>query len=164
MRGTLEAARHRADVRVARFGGGVAGALVALPPWTFPLAPPGAAAQLRTLWAQGFRAAARWRTVFELLQRHHPPEPVAYLSLLGVSPNRQGEGVGTALLRAWLADVDAAGQTSWLETARAANLPFYRRHGFEVAGELAVFDVPVWLMQRPPGAAPEGSSPPGQTV
>jgi len=150
MRATLEAARGRADARVARAAGGVEGVLVALPPWTFPLPPPGPAAQLRTLLAQGLRTASRWRTVFEQLSRHHPPEPVAYLSLLGVSPERQGSGVGTALLRAWLTDVDAAGQPAWLETARPENLPFYRRHGFEVAGELSIFDVPVWMMARPP--------------
>lgn len=149
MRATLEAARGRADVRVARAADGLVGALVALPPWVFPLPPPGPRAQLRTLAAQGFRAAARWRTVFERLARHHPPEPVAYLSLLGVEPERQGCGVGSALLEAWLAHVDAAGAPAWLETARPENLPFYQRAGFEVAGELDIFAVSVWLMGRP---------------
>jgi len=164
MRATLEVARDRADVRVARAADEVAGVLVALAPWTFPLPPPRPAAQLRTLLAQGLRTASRWRTVFEELCRHHPPEPLAYLSLLGVSPDRQGTGVGTALLRAWLADVDAARQPAWLETARPENLPFYRRHGFDVAGELAIFDVPVWLMARPARASGEASSRPAQTV
>ena len=50
MRGTLEAARGRADVRVAR-GAGLAGVLVALPPWVHPLPPPRPWAQLRTLFA-----------------------------------------------------------------------------------------------------------------
>jgi ribosomal protein S18 acetylase RimI-like enzyme len=148
MRATLEAARGPADVRVSRAADGVTGVLVALPPWTHPLPAPGPAAQLRTLWAQGPRAASRWREVFERLQRHHPPEPVAYLSLLGVAPGRQGRGVGTALLRAWLADVDAAGQSAWLETARPENLPLYRRAGFEVSDEIEILGVPVWLMGR----------------
>ena len=163
MSATLAAARGRADVRVARADvagehsprtDGIEGVLVALPPWVFPLPAPDVGAQLRTLFAQGLRTAGRWSEVFELLAEHHPPEPVWHLSLLGVAPERQGTGVGSALLRAWLADVDAAAQAAWLETAHPRNLPLYRRFGFEVAGELEALAVPIWLMSRPARGAP----------
>jgi len=160
MRATFEAARGRADLRVARVGG-LAGVLLALSPWVHPLPPPRASVQLRTLLLQGFRAAGRWREVWEALAARHPPEPIFTLSLLGVAPERQGRGIGSALLADWLADVDVAGQPAWLETASARNLPFYRRFGFQVAEEIALQGVPVWLMRRPAraaGVAAEASS------
>jgi len=152
MRATLEAARGRADLRAARTGR-LSGVLLALSPWVHPLPPPRASVQLRTLLLQGFRAAGRWREVWEALDARHPPEPIFYLSLLGVARDRQGRGIGSALLADWLSDVDAAGQPAWLETSRARNLPFYRRFGFRVAEEIALQGVPVWLMHRRARAA-----------
>ena len=148
MRATLVAARGRADVRTARRDERLEGALLALPPYVFPLPPPPPWVQLRTLLRQGLAVAHRWREVFDALAAHHPPEPCAYLSLLAVEPACQGRGVGSALLSAWLADVDAEGWPAWLETAQPGNLPLYERFGFAVAGEVAVRGVPVWLMAR----------------
>ena len=84
--------------------------------------------------------------------------PGCCLSLLGVAPEGQGRGIGSALLAHWLVDVDAAAEPAWLETARAENLPFYRRFGFEVVGELEACGVPIWLMSRPGRAAGPTSS------
>jgi ribosomal protein S18 acetylase RimI-like enzyme len=159
MRASLNAARDRADVRAAR-AAGLAGVLLALPPWTYPLPPPPVGVQLRTLLRQGLRVAGRWRAIFEALHARHPPEPLWYLSLLGVAPDRQGRGVGSALLTDWLADVDAAGGCAWLETSRARNVELYRRFGFRVADEIELRGVPVWLMSRPAravGAAAQAS-------
>jgi ribosomal protein S18 acetylase RimI-like enzyme len=152
MRASLHAARGRADVRAAR-AAGLAGVLLALPPWTYPLPPPPVGVQLRTLLRQGLRVAGRWREVFEALHARHPPEPLWYLSLLGVAPARQGRGVGSALVADWLADVDAAGEPAWLETSHPGNVGFYRRFGFRVADEIELWGVPVWLMSRPACAA-----------
>jgi ribosomal protein S18 acetylase RimI-like enzyme len=73
-----------------------------------------------------------------------PREPHWYLQLLGVHPDVQGTGVGSALVREQLARVDAARMLSCLETT-AENLEFYGRLGFVVTGELAM----------PAGAPPE---------
>ena len=55
-----------------------------------------------------------------------------YLSVLGVDPSCQGQGLGGALLRPILDDADADGYPCYLETFEAKNAPFYQRHGFEV--------------------------------
>jgi GNAT superfamily N-acetyltransferase len=149
MAASLEAAAGRADLRAARLDATLAAVLVAVPPHGYPLPPPSARTQLRTLWRQGFRVARRWRTVFDALQERRPEAPCWTLSLLGVSPPLQGRGIGTTLLRSWLQEVDAVGERVWLETARPTNVPFYQRQGFRVHDEIEVLGVPVWLMDRP---------------
>ena len=158
MRATLCAARGRADLRAARRPGApgglaLAGVLLALPPWVHPLPPPPAGVQLRTLLGQGFGVARRWREVWEVLETRRPAGPWWHLSLLAVEPELQGQGVGSALLGRWLADVDTAAEPACLETSRAENVRLYERFGFAVREELRVLGVPVWLMARPPSGA-----------
>jgi len=62
-------------------------------------------------------------------------EPVWHLTLLGVDPVRQGEGVGAALLAPILARADSAGVACYLETFKGENLAFYHKHGFDVLAE-----------------------------
>jgi ribosomal protein S18 acetylase RimI-like enzyme len=167
MQAGLTAALGRGDLRVARpegrrvaggegrrvVGDPVLGVLVALPPSAYPLPPPPWPVQLRTLLRQGLAVARRWREVFETLHERHPAEPHWHLALLGVAPERQRRGVGSALLRQWLATVDERTTLVWLETDRAENVPFYEAAGFAVRQELVLRGVPVWLMARPPRAA-----------
>jgi GNAT superfamily N-acetyltransferase len=84
--------------------------------------------------------------------RHHhfAPEPHWYLMILGVDPPHQGRGVGGELIAPVLAEADRDGLPAYLETQKARNVPFYRRHGFEVVEET---DAPRggphwWLMKR----------------
>src|SRR5437764_2807723 len=60
------------------------------------------------------------------------PEPHAYLSFLGVEPERQGQGLGGGLLQPHLQQLKASGTSAYLETLKARNVPFYERHGFRV--------------------------------
>lgn len=60
-----------------------------------------------------------------------------YLQLLGVSPDAQGDGVGSALVRAHLAVVDAERSDAGLETT-AENLAFYARLGFESVRQITI--------------------------
>lgn len=69
--------------------------------------------------------------------RSRPREPHWYLQLLGVRPDVQGSGVGSALVREHLRVVDAARVPACLETT-VENLGFYARLGFEVAGEVVM--------------------------
>ena len=74
-----------------------------------------------------------------------------YLLLLGVEPDAQGTGLGRALMAPLLAEADAAGRAVYLETSTPSNLPYYRRHGFEVVGERQVPGAHrYWGMARPP--------------
>jgi hypothetical protein len=48
--------------------------------------------------------------------------------------------------------LDAEGLPAYLETAQPRNVSYYRRYGFEVAGELALpaNDLVFWGMRRDP--------------
>jgi GNAT superfamily N-acetyltransferase len=63
------------------------------------------------------------------------PGPHWYLMILGVDPPWQGRGVGGRLIQPVLARADTEALPCYLETAKERNLPFYRRHGFEVVVE-----------------------------
>ncbi|MEV0720347.1 GNAT family N-acetyltransferase [Asanoa sp. NPDC050611] len=55
----------------------------------------------------------------------------AYLPFIAVHPDHQGTGVGAALLRHRLADLDAAGRPAYLEASCLRNAGLYERLGFE---------------------------------
>jgi ribosomal protein S18 acetylase RimI-like enzyme len=92
--------------------------------------------------------------IAELEKRHRQnvPQPHFYLSALGVEPDRQGEGIGTALMKPVLDRCDREQVTAYLETATARNVLLYERLGFDVVEELTLpkTDVHGWLMVRAP--------------
>jgi GNAT superfamily N-acetyltransferase len=83
-------------------------------------------------------------------RHHHVPQPHFYLSALGVEPERQGTGTGTALMKPVLERADGDGMPAYLETATARNVLLYERLGFEVVEEMDLprTDVRGWLMLR----------------
>lgn len=86
----------------------------------------------------------------EEMQAFHPEEPHWYLSMIGVDPSRQGQGLGAALLKAGLARCDADGLPAYLESSSPKNVPLYERHGFEVIGLIKPGDHPGLIpMLRP---------------
>lgn len=97
------------------------------------------------------RKVAAAVALIEERRHHHVPRPHAYLSALGVDPARQGQGIGTALMRPMLERCDREGFPAYLETATARNLPLYQRQGFAVVGEMTLEEAGVsgWLMLRP---------------
>jgi ribosomal protein S18 acetylase RimI-like enzyme len=106
------------------------------------------------LRATGLRRFGRLMAIRADMDRHHPMDrPHAYLQFLGVSPAAQGRGVGSALLRAAAARLDAANQPAYLETGTARNVALYERHGFQVLSQhTARADAPtMWSMWREPG-------------
>ncbi len=80
--------------------------------------------------------------VFEAMARHHPESPHWYLPFIGVDPGAQGKGLGSALLRTALAEVDADHMPAYLESTNPRNIPLYERFGFRVAGEIQVGSSP----------------------
>jgi ribosomal protein S18 acetylase RimI-like enzyme len=61
-----------------------------------------------------------------------PTEPHWYLFTLGTAPERQGKGVGSALLRTVLTQVDELGEPAYLESSKERNIALYARFGFSV--------------------------------
>jgi GNAT superfamily N-acetyltransferase len=57
-----------------------------------------------------------------------------YLSIVGVAPSAQGQGIGARLLEPTLAEADAAGVPCYLETLDNLNPCFFRRLGFSAVG------------------------------
>jgi len=84
----------------------------------------------------------------------HPKEPHWYLAVLGTDTAHQGKGVGSALLAPILERCDREGTPAYLESSKESNVPFYRRHGFEVTDEIQLPKGPkVWPMWRDPQPA-----------
>ncbi len=71
-----------------------------------------------------------------LVEKVHPTEPHWYLAVLGTRPEQQGHGLGSAVLAPVLARCDEEGLGAYLESSKESNIPFYRRHGFEVTTEV----------------------------
>jgi len=70
------------------------------------------------------------------LDRHHPAGvPHHHLAILAVSPEQQGQGTGTALLRAYhqILDHDAR-MPAYLEASDLLTRQFYLRHGYTEHG------------------------------
>lgn len=85
----------------------------------------------------GLARVGRLLRLISFLEANHPKEPHYYLFLLGVRQEAQGAGIGSALLDACLARVDAAGMPAYLENSNPKNTRLYQRHGFAITKEAA---------------------------
>jgi ribosomal protein S18 acetylase RimI-like enzyme len=95
--------------------------------------------------------AGRVASVWEQVGKYEPDEPHWYLRQIGVDPAARGNGLGSALLRAGLDEVDRAGARAYLEATSTASKSLYERHGFVSLGEVKVGDAPpLWPMVREP--------------
>lgn len=140
---------RRGWIRLAADGAGIA---VWIPPDAreehdaIGPAPPGAEHEILGDHADHFAAFWGW------VEEHQPDEATSYLSHIGVTPERQGEGLGSALMRDGLARADREGVPTWLETSKATNATYYERFGFRtVVDEDAPGGGPrIWFMRRDP--------------
>jgi GNAT superfamily N-acetyltransferase len=101
-------------------------------------------------------AGPRAGEIVELLDRfdatHPDGPPHYYLSLLGVHPERRGQGLGMRLLAENLSSTDAKGAPAYLESSNSANDARYERLGFSRVGSFTTPDdaVTVATMWRDP--------------
>jgi ribosomal protein S18 acetylase RimI-like enzyme len=95
----------------------------------------------------------RWFTRWSHLD---PDEPHVHLGPIGVAPDMQGRGVGTALMRRYVDHLEQENAAGYLETDRAENVGFYKRFGFMVRHEETLIGTPTWYMWRPQGKAARG--------
>jgi ribosomal protein S18 acetylase RimI-like enzyme len=131
---------------------GTAGAAVWVPPGLWRV---GVLEQLRLMpqfiRGVGVRDLPRSLRGFNLMESKHPEEPHYYLPVIGVDPNWQGKGIGTALLRPMLERCDAEHSGAYLEATAPRNRACYERNGFRVTDELQFpKGPPLWLMWRDP--------------
>ena len=74
--------------------------------------------------------------VLEQVGASHPPVAHWYLPAIGVEPILQGKGYGSALLARGIEVCDGAHVAAYLEATNPANIPLYKRFGFNVVGEI----------------------------
>lgn len=127
-------------------------------------------------WREDFRQSLRMLPMLPVLlrrlrrctravreiERHHPAVPHYYLSVVGTATEKQGGGIGSALLAPMLHRCDETGTPAYLESSKESNLSFYARHGFAVKERIELPEgPPLWLMwreaaHRRPGFRPGG--------
>ena len=79
-------------------------------------------------------------------------EPHLRLDFIGVLPDRQGSGIGTALIEHGHERADGLGMACYLETFTVPNVQYYERRGYRVVGEFVIGDgVRGYGMLRPAG-------------
>ncbi|MGP4083379.1 GNAT family N-acetyltransferase [Streptomyces sp. KR55] len=99
-------------------------------------------------------ANERIEVIGRLTAEIHPTDRAHdYLWMIAVTPERQGEGLGTALIDAALGRCDRTGLPAYLEASNARSRALYERLGFEPTG--TPLDLPdggprIWPMWREP--------------
>jgi GNAT superfamily N-acetyltransferase len=81
----------------------------------------------------GTRGADAYRRIIDFMKPRAyeaVDESAWYLSIVGVAPSAQSQGIGTRLIAPTLAEADDAGVECYLETFDSRNLRFYQRLGF----------------------------------
>lgn len=144
------------DARVASQNVWVTDDLAAVAMWDSPGKGDDAPVSTESVWTR-YRAIAG-EDAFERLAGYHdavaaitPTEPYWYLGVLATHPQRQREGLATAVLTPILDEADRLGIACCLETSTADNRRFYERRGFTQATEIVLpGGPPTWWLHRAP--------------
>jgi GNAT superfamily N-acetyltransferase len=117
----------------------------------------GAARQLRlapAMLAIFGRHLPRLVRALATLEAKHPRERHYYLPFVGVAPEWQGRGLGSAVLTPILERCDGERTPAFLEASTPRNRALYERHGFAVTEEFTLGGgaPPQWRMWRQPAA------------
>jgi len=106
----------------------------------------------RGLRVAGPRGLPRNLRSLAALDRLHPRWPHLYLMFIGVDPDQQGRGIGSALMRPVVEQCDRTGLSAYLEGTAEDNVRLYERFGFRTVQRLALpgGGPTSWLMWRMP--------------
>lgn len=112
--------------------------------------------------ALGATGAAAYRRIIDFMRPRAAAavaESAWYLSIVGVTPAAQGQGMGRRLIEPTLADADEAGVDCYLETFDSRNPAFYQRLGFSAVASHSepVTGATYVIMRRNPKARSEHS-------
>lgn len=164
----------REAVRVAKFGRPWSSALVAVQegkivgalnaaPW--PHCQLGIAQKMQTapsmirIWQT---ALPRAFTMMSKREAHDPAQAHWHIGPIGVRPDRQGYGIGTALLAEFLSTVDQQNLPAFLETDVDRNVILYQKFGFNVTRREQIVGIDtrfMWRDARPPADRPGAPGP-----
>jgi GNAT superfamily N-acetyltransferase len=112
----------------------------------------------KTAYLRGLLGPKGWdnyRRILEFMSGKSQPLVPAdawYLTIVGVHPAAQGQGIGARLVQPTLAEATGAGAHAFLETFTPRNLVFYERVGFVKVAEFLepTTEARYVLMQRAP--------------
>lgn len=135
--------------------------------WMPPDAPPAADTLIEQIRLMpiflrlcGLPRVLRGQAVAAAVERHRPANPHFHLAFIAVAPRLQGQGLGSAILGASLARVDAIGAAAYLENSNPRNTRFYKSAGFVARGNFAPVGAPpllaMWRPARPRLTQPTG--------
>jgi ribosomal protein S18 acetylase RimI-like enzyme len=86
----------------------------------------------------------RVNEILATMESYHPHDDNCwYLPLIGVDPGHQNKGVGAALMKHMTEKLDNESAMAYLESSNQKNISLYLRHGFEVIGEIQIYDSPI---------------------
>jgi GNAT superfamily N-acetyltransferase len=98
------------------------------------------------------RGLGRAQRGLAVMDSGHPRVRHYYLDSLGVAPEWQGRGLGSALMQPVLARCDREGVPAYLNAGSPRSRNLYLRHGFHVTEEFRLPEggPPLWRMWREP--------------
>lgn len=131
--------------------GRVAAAAIIYPPGVYPLPTFDQwTIVIKSILGHGWYDVRSWMRWLNAADRLHPGAAHYYLPCIGVDPDCQGTGLGSAILAHLAAKADQENVGCYLENANPRNLPLYQRFGFQVVNELDVIGIHNWFMWRDP--------------
>eukprot|EP00178_Gracilaria_changii_P007649 TRINITY_DN2404_c0_g1_i1.p2 TRINITY_DN2404_c0_g1~~TRINITY_DN2404_c0_g1_i1.p2 ORF type:complete len:350 (-),score=77.40 TRINITY_DN2404_c0_g1_i1:116-1117(-) len=83
----------------------------------------------------GWRALLLASSIREV-EREHPKQPHMHLFIMGTHKEQQRQGYGSSVISEMLRYCDLERLPAYLESSNQLNLPFYRRHGFEMIQQI----------------------------
>lgn len=87
----------------------------------------------------------------KIWKKHDPKKPHWHIDPIAVLPGRQGQGIGSRLLKYFCDHVDGRDQAAYLEADQLQNVRLYERFGFDVIEGEPIFDHNNWFLWRDPG-------------
>jgi ribosomal protein S18 acetylase RimI-like enzyme len=151
MAGFVRSVLRYGVVEVVDDAGKIVAVSMSYAPGTFPAPLFSTLIQARGPMAAGIRTALRFARLDHEMHKLHPRYPHWYLWFLGVEPERQGQGLGSELLRSLSGKAEADRVPCYLETDKPSSVKLYERHGYRVESEVVLpkVDLRLWLMKRP---------------
>lgn len=129
---------------------GQRGAAMCMPPGAWQLPPRVALAQAPAFGRAFGRRLPIATALQAAMELRHERSAHWYILAVGVRPEHQGRGLGTALLSPTLARCDREGLPAYLEASSERSAALYEHLGFEHVGQLRLAgSPPLWLMLRP---------------
>lgn len=108
------------------------------------------------IWVTGLGLPRAFK-MMNVWAKHDPGERHWHVGPIGVHPELQGQGIGKAMLAAFLEMADEQGSPAYLETDVDRNVALYERFGFKIVGQGDISGVNNRFMRREAGARSRAS-------